>query len=153
MSQVRNKRNVPVPIVDYLERWSGSRLTKLRLLLPSREHPEVGWYRWRLEGIHDVSYTNNTGNKVSTFFSALRLPLQEYYKETLLRVAREIGGNDLILDFVDGDSLFSKGDLKDFQVWESLPPWEYRAKEAGLIRIPYIQIVPHIRKPVGRPKK
>ena len=153
MKTVYNKRDLCPRLVSYLEKWSGGTLTKVRLLVPNEEYPAPGWWRWKLEGITDVSYSNNTGNKLSTLFSALRLPLQSFYKDSLLRVCKEIGSNDLILDVSNEDSLFSQEVPEDFLVWESRPPCEFRAKEAGLIKIPYVSLLPPKRNPVGRPRK
>lgn len=135
--EVYNKRELDPLLVSYLERWSESHLDKLRKISP------IGspFTRWRLEGIHNISYSNNTGNKLSLFHSAIRLPLQEFFPTTLLHVGTEIGINDLVLDFKGENDIFERIDPEAYETYKDLPPSSFRSKEEKLIRIPYITIL------------
>lgn len=135
--EVYNRRELDPLLVSYLEKWSGSHLSKLRKISP------IGspFTRWRLEGIHNISYSNNTGNKLSLLHSALRLPLQEFFPTTLLHVGTEIGINDLVLDFKGENDIFKRIDPGAYETYKDLPPSSFRSKEEKLIRIPYITIL------------
>lgn len=139
---VLNKEVYPLKELDpllkkYLEKWSGKRLTKLRKISPSGSP----FTRWRLEGIQNISYKNNTGNKLSLFHSAIRLPLQEFFPESLLHVGTEIGINDLVLDFKREEDIFQRIPLEVYETYIDISPSEFRSKEEKLIRIPYIKIL------------
>ena len=135
--EVYNRTFLDPLLVSYLEKWSGSHLSKLRKISPI----ESPFTRWRLEGIHNISYSNNTGNKLSLFHSAIRLPLQEFFPTTLLHVGTEIGVNDLVLDFKGENDIFERIDPEAYETYKDLPPSSFRSKEEKLIRIPYITIL------------
>lgn len=124
-------------LVEYLEKWSGRRLTKLKKVSPEG----APFVRWRLEGIRNISYKNNTGNKLSLLHSALRLPLQEMFGDSLLHVGTEVGGNDLILDFKELQDVFKEISKDAYETYKEIPPSTFRSKEEKLIRIPYIRII------------
>lgn len=140
--EVYNKTFLDPLLVSYLEKWSGSHLSKLRKL-PLRGSPGTpySFTRWRLEGIHNISYSNNTGNKLSLFHSAIRLPLQEFFPTTLLHVGTEMGVNDLVLDFKGENDIFERIDPEAYETYKDLPPSSFRSKEEKMIRIPYITIL------------
>lgn len=125
-------------LVRYLERWSGGKLEKLRLISPLEQPP---FYRWRLEGINNISYKNNTGNKLSLLHSAWRLPLQEFFGQSLLHVGTEMTRKDLILDFREIEDIFDRINQEAYETYKDLPPYDFRSKEEKLIRIPYINIL------------
>lgn len=135
--EVYSRKNLDPLLVSYLEKWSGSHLSKLRKISP----PGSPFTRWRLEGIHNISYSNNTGNKLSLFHSAIRLPLQEFFPTSLLHVGTELGVNDLVLDFKGENDIFEKIDPEVYETYKDLPPSSFRSKEEKLIRIPYITIL------------
>lgn len=135
--EVYNRRELDPLLVSYLEKWSESHLDKLRKISPI----ESPFTRWRLEGIHNISYSNNTGNKLSLFHSAIRLPLQEFFPTTLLHVGTEIGINALVLDFRGENDIFERIDPEAYETYKDLPPSSFRSKEEKLIRIPYITIL------------
>lgn len=124
-------------LVEYLELVSGKRLTKVRKL----DTGDAPFTRWRLEGIRNISYSNNTGNKLSLLHSAIRLPLQEMFGESLLRVCTEINRNDLVLDFLGENDLFKEVDETAYETYKGFPPSMFRSREEKLIRIPYIRIL------------
>lgn len=140
--EVYNKRELDPLLVFYLEKWSGGKLTKLRKL-PLRGSPGTpySFTRWRLEGIHNISYSNNTGNKLSLLHSAIRLPLQEFFPASLLHVGTELGINDLVLDFKGENDIFERIDREAYETYKDLPPSSFRSKEEKLIKIPYITIL------------
>lgn len=135
--EVYNRTFLDPLLVSYLEKWSGSHLSKLRKISPI----ESPFTRWRLEGIHNISYKNNTGNKLSLFHSAIRLPLQEFFPESLLHVGTEIGINDLVLDFRGEEDIFQRISQEVYETYIDLPPYEFRSKEEKQIKIPYIKIL------------
>jgi hypothetical protein len=135
--EVYNRTFLDPLLVSYLEKWSGSHLSKLRKISPA----DSPFTRWRLEGIHNISYSNNTGNKLSLFHSAIRLPLQEFFPTTLLHVGTEMGVNDLVLDFKGENDIFERIDPEAYETYKDLPPSSFRSKEEKLIRIPYITIL------------
>ena len=132
--KVYNKRDLDYRLVQYLEKWSGRKLLKLRKLASEP------FTRWRLEGIHNISYKNNTGNKLSLFHSAIRLPLQEFFPTSLLHVGTEMEINDLVLDFKEEESIFDKIPIEAYETYIDIPPSSFRSKEEKMIRIPYIRI-------------
>lgn len=135
--EVYNRRELDPLLVSYLEKWSESKLTKLRRISPAGSP----FTRWRLEGIHNISYSNNTGNKLSLLHSAIRLPLQEFFPTSLLHVGTELGVNDLVLDFKGEKDIFERVDKEAYETYKDLPPSSFRSKEEKLIRIPYITIL------------
>lgn len=135
--EVYSRKPLDPLLVSYLEKWSGSHLNKLRKISPTGSP----FTRWRLEGIHNISYSNNTGNKLSLFHSAIRLPLQEFFPTSLLHVGTEIGINDLVLDFKGENDIFERIDQEAYETYKDLPPSSFRSKEEKLIRIPYITIL------------
>lgn len=135
--EVYSRKLLDPLLVSYLEKWSGSHLDKLRKISPA----DSPFTRWRLEGIHNIYYSNNTGNKLSLFHSAIRLPLQEFFPTTLLHVGTEMGVNDLVLDFKGENDIFERVDKEAYETYKDLPPSSFRSKEEKLIRIPYIKIL------------
>lgn len=138
-------RDLDPRLVSYLEKWSGGKLTKLRVL-PFRGGSWVTihcppFWRWRLEGINNISYKNNTGNKLSLLHSALRLPLQEFFPNSLIHIATEVGRNDLVLDFGRKEDIFERIDDQAYETYKDWPPYDFRSKEEKLIRIPYIRLM------------
>ena len=131
--KVYPKGKLDPSLVSYLEKVSGRRLSKLR-----RMSPEAPFYRWMLEGIRNISYSNNTGNKLSHLHEAIRLPLQEYYKEKLLRVLTY--ENNLVLDFQGEDDIFQKCPPGWYGEWLTRDPSTFRSAEEKLISIPYIKL-------------
>lgn len=127
---------------EYLERWSRSRLTKLinepisgGSLVTTYITPP--FYRWTFTGIHNIHYSNNTGNKLSLLHSALRLPLQEFFQDSLIHVG-SYSDDVLFLDFREKLSVFERINQEAYETYKDLDPSTFRAKEASLIRIPYI---------------
>lgn len=130
-------RDLDPLLVSYLEKWSEGHLTKLKKISPEGSP----FTRWRLEGIRNISYSNNTGNKLSLLHSAMRLPLQEFFPTSLLRVGRQLGNNDLILDFKGEEDIFQRISPEVYKTYIDIPPSSFRSKEEKLIRIPYITIL------------
>lgn len=144
---ILQKKVYPIRDLDpllkgYLEKWSRSRLTKL-INVPisggslASTYITPPFYRWRLEGIHNIHYSNNTGNKLSLLHSAFRLPLQEFFPDSLIHVSTE-GGDTLILDFNRKDAVFDRIDPEAYATYKDLDPSTFRSREEKLIRIPYI---------------
>ena len=129
------RKDLDYYLVKYLEEVSGRKLTKLRYLSPIENPP---FHRWMLEGIRNISYTNNTGNKLSHLHEAIRLPLQEYYKENLLRVLTL--QNNLVLDFQNKDDIYLKCPEGWYEEWKDRNPSTFRSAEEKLIRVPYIKL-------------
>lgn len=136
------KRHLDPLLVEYLERWSGRKLEKLRNI-PMRGGSLITYHippfwRWKLEGIRNVHYSNNTGNKLSTLHSAIRLPLQEFFGSSLIRVMTEMGTDDLILDFREKEDIFQRINREAYETYKDLPPSSFRSREEKQIKIQYL---------------
>lgn len=99
---VHNKRNLDPRLTEYLEETLKSKIGKLQLLACADK-----FWRWELTGLEDRQLANAPTSQRSTFFY-LKPVLVQLWPDTLVRVCKRTGKKDLILDFVDGNSLFRK---------------------------------------------
>ena len=136
--EVHNRRLLDPLLVSLLEGYSGKKLTKLRLILPNKVHPDCGWYRWILEGIENIHYSNCTGYETSTLFGAIRLPLQDILGANLLRVVQKLGCNSLTLDFQNYEDIFMRVDPEKIEKWKGVDLSSFRKAERDQIHIPLI---------------
>lgn len=116
MRVCKNIKNFPKPLKKFLERETKGSLEKIRLIFPDEEWPEdrkPPFYRYRLEGISDSSMGNT---KIGTKFRAIAPALFGAYPNSLLRVCKEVGWTDLVLDFSSESGIFedfSEAGLQD----------------------------------------
>lgn len=106
MRVCKNIQNFPKALKRFLEKETKGSLEKIRLIFPNREWPkdaEPPFYRYRLEGIPDYNIGNT---KVGTRFKAIAPVLFKAYPESLLRVCKEVGWTDLVLDFKGEEDIF-----------------------------------------------
>ena len=124
MRVCKNIRNFPKPLKQFLERETKGSLEKIRLLFPDEEWPEdkePPFYTYRLEGIPDY----NTGNtKIGTRFRAIAPILFSAYPNSLLRVCKEVGWSDLVLDFSTESGIFEDFSEAGLQEALNLSPEE-----------------------------
>lgn len=144
-----NIKNFPKPLKKFLERSTKGSLNKIRLIFPDEEWPEdreIPFYRFRLEGIRDY----NKGNwGVNSRFQEIAPVLFAAYPNSLLRVCKEIGWFDLVLDFSSELALFQDFSEPDFQACLDLTPEELhplQAKVRILEILPPKKILRRIRK-------
>lgn len=120
---VHNKRNLDPRLTEYLEDVLRGEIHKVKLLIVSDD-----FWRWELEGLGDRQLAKSPTNQRSTFFY-LKPVLSHLWPDSLLRVCKKAGCNDLILDFKKGNDLFKRFTKEEIAeadayrwVWESGQP-------------------------------
>ena len=115
MKVCQNIKKFPKPLKKFLERETKGHLEKIRLIFPNEDWPgdkEPPFYRYRLEGIPDYNMGNT---KIGTRFRAIAPALFSAYPNSLLRICKEVGWTDLVLDFSTESGIFEDFSETSFQ--------------------------------------
>lgn len=147
MKECYNVRYFPKSLKKFLEKETGSKLTKIRLLFPTEEWKgDIPFWRFRLEGIKDLNLGNR---KVNSRFKALGPHLFNAYPNSLLRICKEIGWSDLVLDFSTEKAVFQDFSEPGFQASLDLSPeklYELQENVSVLEILPPKKVLRRIRK-------
>lgn len=148
MKECYNILYLPRPFREFLEQSTSGKLTKIRLLFPNEECPleNPPFWRFRLEGIRDL----NLGyRRISTRFREIGPTIQAAYPTTLIRICKEVGWQDLVLDFSEEEALFKGFSEEGFNRSVGMSPEElypFRKNQEILEILPPKKVLRRIRQ-------